>query len=297
MSDLVAEHIDRLFPTGEVVAATPFRVTRDSDIGATVVYGPDDYKVHAKMALVVRREGDTDYRYAHLGTGNYHPDMARQYTDLGYFTTDRRTTADVARMFDALGRGEVPPDDVMLAAPETLADGVVRRIEREIAHAHLDHPTGIRAKLNRLTDPEVIEALYRASRAGVEIDLLVRGMCRLRPGLEGVSENITVHSILGRFLEHSRAYYFENAGDIDVWVASADWREKNLRRRIEQAARITDEDVSERTARQVFDTYLAENTYAWDLQPDGTYRRLTPDGADERWAQRELLERLRRPDS
>ena len=267
------------------------------DAGATVVYGPPDHKVHAKMALVVRREGSTDFRYAHLGTGNYHPETAHHYTDLGYFTADRRTTADVARIFEALEGDETPPPlEVMMAAPTSLADGVVRRIEREIAHAHLGGRTRIKAKLNRLTDPEVIRALYRASQAGIEIDLIVRGMCRLRPGIEGVSENIRVRSILGRFLEHSRAYYFENDGDVEVWIASADWREKNLRRRVEQAAIVVDEDVSKRVAREIFDTYLADNTHAWELQPDGTYRRLSPDEQSERWAQRELLERLRHPD-
>jgi len=268
------------------------------DAGATVVYGPQDYKVHAKMALVVRRQGGTDYRYAHLGTGNYHPGTADQYTDLGYFTVDRDVTRDVARMFEALECDEIPPTDLdaMMAAPTSLAEGLVELIEREIAHAERGDPAEIRAKLNRLTDPEVIRALYRASRAGVDIQLVVRGMCRLRPGLEGVSETITVRSIVGRFLEHSRAYFFENGGDVEVWVASADWREKNLRRRVEQAAPITDEDVSKRAAREVFATYLADNTHAWELQSDGTYRRLTPDGGEERWAQRELLERLKHPD-
>jgi polyphosphate kinase len=267
------------------------------DAGATVVYGPPDYKVHTKMALVVRRKGKTRYRYAHVGTGNYHPQTARFYTDLGYFTADRRVTADVATIFEAIEQNELPPElDVMLAAPTTLHDGIIQRIEREIAHAHLGKKkTGIRAKLNRLTDPEIIEALYRASRAGVEIDLIVRGMCALKPGIEGVSENIRVRSIVGRFLEHSRAYFFENKGKSEVWIASADWRTKNTRRRIEQAAPIREKDISKWLAREVFDTYLADNTHAWELQSDGTYRRLAPDGQEERWAQRELLERRQRP--
>jgi polyphosphate kinase len=267
------------------------------DAGATVVYGPDDSKVHAKLALVVRREDDTDYRYAHVGTGNYHPKTASQYTDLGLFTDDRRVTRDVATIFEALERDETPPPlETVLAAPTSLCEGVLERIEREIEHAERGKWTCIQAKLNRLTDPEVIEALYRASQAGVEIDLIVRGMCRLRPGVEGVSENIRVRSIVGRFLEHSRAYYFHNAGDVEVWLASADWREKNLRSRIEAAAPIVDEDVSKRVAHEVFDTYLEDDTHAWELQPDGTYRRETPDGERERWAQRELLERLKHPD-
>jgi len=268
------------------------------DAGATVVYGPEDYKVHAKMALVVRREGSTDYRYAHLGTGNYHPETADKYTDLGLFTADRHVTADVERIFEALERDEPPPADLetMLASPTSMNEGVIERIDREAEHARQGRNAHIRAKLNRLTDPEVIRALYRASRAGVPIDLIVRGMCRLRPGVEGISANIRVRSIVGRFLEHSRALYFENGGDVEVWVSSADWREKNLHRRIEQAAPILDEDVSKRVAFELFDTYLADNTHAWELQPDGTYERTTPDGDRERCAQRELIDRLRHPD-
>ncbi len=267
------------------------------DAGATVVYGPDDYKVHAKLALVVRQEDGTDYRYAHIGTGNYHPKTASQYTDLGLLTDDRSVTRDVATIFEALERDETPPPlETMLASPTSLCDGVIERIEREIEHAEQGRWTCIRAKLNRLTDPEVIEALYRASQAGVEIDLVVRGMCRLRPDVEDVSENIRVRSIVGRFLEHSRVYYFHNAGDVEVWVASADWREKNLRSRVESAAPIVADGISKRVAYEVFDIYLEDNTHAWKLQSDGTYRRQTPDGADERWAQRELLERLKHPD-
>ncbi|MFB6374129.1 MAG: polyphosphate kinase 1 [Bradymonadaceae bacterium] len=267
------------------------------DAGATVVYGPDDYKVNAKLALVVRREDGTDYRYAHVGTGNYHPKMAHQYTDLGLFTDDRWVTEDVARIFEALERDDVPPPlQTMMASPKSLETEVLERIERETRHARRGDWARIQAKLNRLTDPEVIRALYRASQAGVEIDLIVRGMCRLRPGVEEVSENIRVRSIVGRFLEHSRAYYFHNGGDVEVWIASADWREKNLRSRVEAAAPIVDEDVSKRVAFEVFDTYLEDDTHAWELQSDGTYRRQTPNGDDERWAQRELLERLKHPD-
>ena len=244
--------------------------------GMHVVTGLVSLKTHAKMALVVRRESDGSVRrYAHVGSGNYNPDTARLYTDLGLFTADPRITADVQALFNELtGSGHAPQVHLqhLLAAPADLLNRVLALIERETEHARRGRPGGarIRAKLNALSDSTVIQALYRASQAGVAIDLIVRGMCTLRPGVQGLSERIRVVSILGRFLEHARIYHFANGGDEpEYYIGSADWRPRNLRRRVEVMTPVFDA-----AARATLDSLLTKELAAhdaWMLRPDGGY--------------------------
>lgn len=254
---------------------------RLQDAGAHVVYGVVGYKTHAKMGLVVRRENNRIRRYVHLGTGNYHPRTARLYTDLGLLTADDELTEDVHKMFMQLtGLGRVIELKKQYQSPFTLHDNLIRMIDREAEHARAGKPSKILAKMNSLTEQQTIEALYRASQAGTEIDLIVRGICCLRPGIAGVSDNIRVRSIVGRFLEHSRACYFHNDGDPEMFLASADWMNRNLFRRVEQMAPLEDPRIRERVMREAFEIYLADNTHTWTLEADGSYRRLTP-GSDE----------------
>ncbi|SFF22490.1 polyphosphate kinase [Fontimonas thermophila] len=253
------------------------------EVGAHVVYGVVGYKTHAKMCLVVRREegapgGTSTLRhYAHLGTGNYHPRTARLYTDYSLFTADPQICKDVHAVFLQLtSLGKVTKLHRLLQSPFTLAKQLHAKIEREIAHASAGRPARIIAKMNALVDPEMIQALYRASCAGVKIDLIVRGMCSLRPGVPGLSENIQVRSIVGRFLEHHRAYYFANGGDGELYLASADWMERNLFRRVEVAFPILDKKLRERILDHLH-AYLADTAQSWILQPDGAYRRAQAD--------------------
>ena len=265
---------------------------RLQEAGAHVVYGIVGYKTHAKMALVVRREGKRLRHYVHLGTGNYHARTARLYTDYGLLTADPAIGEDVHRIFLQLtSLGKVTHLNKLLQSPFTLHKGLIQRIEREQAHHEAGRPARIIAKINALTEPQIIQALYRASRAGVPIDLIVRGMCALRPGVEGVSETIQVRSIVGRFLEHTRVYYFENDGRPEVFCASADWMERNLFHRVETAFPIENKRLKQRVIDDLH-AYLKDNTQAWVLQSDGSYRRLTPaEGETPFSAQRSLLER------
>ncbi len=265
---------------------------RLQEAGAHVVYGIVGYKTHAKMALVVRREGKRLRHYVHLGTGNYHARTARLYTDYGLLTADPAIGEDVHRIFLQLtSLGKVSHLNKLLQSPFTLHKGLIQRIEREQAHHEAGKPARIIAKINALTEPQIIQALYRASQAGVPIDLIVRGMCALRPGVEGVSETIQVRSIVGRFLEHTRVYYFENGGSPEVFCASADWMERNLFHRVETAFPIEDKRLKQRVIDDLH-AYLKDNTQAWVLQSDGSYRRLTPaEGETPFSAQRSLLER------
>ncbi len=265
---------------------------RLQEAGAHVVYGIVGYKTHAKMALVVRREGKRLRHYVHLGTGNYHARTARLYTDYGLLTADPAIGEDVHRIFLQLtSLGKVTHLNKLLQSPFTLLKGLIQRIERERTHHEAGRPARIIAKINALTEPQIIQALYRASQAGVPIDLIVRGMCALRPGVEGVSETIQVRSIVGRFLEHTRVYYFENDGKPEVFCASADWMERNLFHRVEAAFPIENKRLKQRVIDDLH-AYLKDNTQAWVLQSDGTYRRLTPaEGEAPFSAQRSLLER------
>lgn len=267
---------------------------RLQEAGVQVVYGVVGYKTHAKMLLVVRREGRKLRRYVHLGTGNYHSGTARAYTDLGLITADADIGEDVHQLFLQLsGLGPKMQLKRLLQSPFTLHSGVLARIERETAHARAGRPGRIIAKMNALNEPQVVRALYAASQAGVQIDLIVRGACSLRPGMRGVSDNIRVRSIVGRFLEHSRLYWFGNDGQPELFCASADWLERNLLRRVETGFPILDPGLVTRLRSEVLDNYLADNCNAWLLQPDGSYHPLSP-GAGEtaHSAQQVLLERL-----
>ena len=261
--------------------------------GVQVVYGVVGYKTHAKMLLIVRREGTGLRRYAHLSTGNYHQLNSRTYTDIGLMTADPDITEDVHKIFQQLsGLGPIIRLKRLLHSPFTLYPGVIARIERETAFARDGHPARIVARLNALDEPHVIAALYRASQAGVEIDLIVRGACTLRPGLRRLSERIRVRSIVGRFLEHSRVYWFANNGTPELFCASADWMERNMLRRIEIAFPIADPALAARTFEETLANALADNTQAWLLDSDGRYTRAQPGSAAPYSAQQGLLKRF-----
>lgn len=245
--------------------------------GVQVVYGVVGYKTHAKMLLIVRREGRKLRRYVHLGTGNYHAGTARGYTDIGLITADADIGADVHQIFQQLSA--LAPAIALkrlLQSPFTLHAGLLARIEREAMHARAGKPARIIAKMNALNEPQVVRALYAASQAGVQVDLIVRGACTLRPGIPGVSDNIRVRSIVGRFLEHSRVYWFGNDGASELFCASADWLERNLLRRVETCFPIMDPELAARVRDEALDNYLADNLNAWELHADGEYRKCTP---------------------
>ncbi len=243
------------------------------EAGAHVMYGVVGYKTHAKLVMVVRREERGLRRYCHLGTGNYHIRTAKLYTDYGLMTADEAIGEDVHEIFLQLtGLTRVPRLRKLLQAPFGLHQAMIDKIERESEHARAGRPARIIAKLNALTEPTVIQALYRASRAGVDVDLIVRGVCCLRPGIAGVSERIRVRSIVGRFLEHSRVYCFENAGEREIYCASADWMDRNLFRRIEVAFPVESRDLQMRVVDDLT-LYLTDDTQSWMLQPDGRYVR------------------------
>lgn len=248
------------------------------EVGAHVVYGVVGHKTHAKMCLVVRREDDGLRHYAHLGTGNYHPRTARQYTDYGLFTADPAMCLDVHAVFLQLtSLGKLTKLNRILQSPFTLAKQLHAKIEREISAAAAGKPARIIAKMNALVEPEMIQSLYRASQAGVPIDLIVRGMCSLRPGVPGLSETIRVRSVVGRFLEHHRVYYFANAGDAELFLSSADWMERNLFRRVEVAFPVLHKKIQSRVLAHL-EAYLADTAQSWLLQPDGSYQRPDLDG-------------------
>ena len=259
------------------------------EAGAHVMYGVFGFKTHAKLVMVVRREEKGLRRYCHLGTGNYHAKTARLYTDYGLMTADEAIGEDVHEIFLQLtGLTRVPKLRKLLHAPFSLQQAIVAKIDREAEHARAGKPARIVAKLNALTEPTVIQALYRASRAGVSVDLIVRGVCCLRPGVPGVSERIKVRSIVGRFLEHSRVYDFENGGQREVYCASADWMDRNLFRRIEVAFPLDSPEYRARVADEL-DLYLADDAQAWELASNGQYSRAVGDGSLS--AQARLLSR------
>ena len=262
--------------------------------GATVVYGVVGYKTHSKMLLIVRREVDGLRRYVHLGTGNYHPGTTRAYTDFGFMTAKPEYGSDVHDLFQQLtGLGRAPKLNKMLQAPFTLFSTLIDQIEAEAARARAGKKARIMAKMNSLTEVNLIRALYEASQAGVEIDLVVRGICCLRPGVKGVSETIRVRSIIGRFLEHHRVYYFHNGGRPKVWAASADWMARNMHRRIETCFPVEDAKLKKRVVKESFTAYLRDNDQAWLLRADGTYHRAKRAAADKPFrAQERLLQRL-----
>ena len=243
--------------------------------GVHVVYGVVGYKTHAKMLLIVRREGDAVRRYVHLGTGNYHEITACFYTDIGLLSADPVLAEDVQRVFLQLtGLGHAVELQKLVQAPFALHRFLLDRIQREAELARQGRKGRIIARMNGLEDQEIIDALYAASQAGVRIDLIVRGICCLRSGVEGLSDNIRVRSVLGRFLEHSRVFYFGNGGDPVVYGASADWLIRNLHRRVEVAFPIQPRSLKRQVIREALRYYLRDNTGAWELRPDGEYRRV-----------------------
>ena len=257
--------------------ASNIRWARDlEDAGVQVFHGLVGLKTHCKATLVVRREDDGSIRrYAHLGTGNYNPTTARLYTDMSMMTADSVVTQAVHSVFNFLTAYSERGDyDGLLVAPLNLAEGTLRLIERETEHAAAGKPARIIAKMNSLIDTDVIRALYRASQAGVEIDLIVRGMCALRPGVRGVSDHIRVRSIVGRFLEHSRVFYFANAGDEEVFLSSADWMPRNLYERVELMFPVRDPLLRQRLRQEVLDIYLADTEKTRVLRSDGRYHRV-----------------------
>jgi polyphosphate kinase len=264
--------------------------------GAQVVYGVVRHKTHAKMSMVIRREGRVLRRYVHLGTGNYHAKTARVYTDYGLFTCDKAIGEDVQKVFQQLtAMGRPGRLKKLLQSPFTLHRSVLDLIAHEADQASKGQLARVMAKMNALIDPQVIQALYRASQAGVKIDLIVRGTCALRPGVPGVSDNIQVRSIVGRFLEHSRVYYFENGGEPKIYLSSADWMERNFFNRVETAFPIEDKLMVRRVIGETFDLYNADNCQAWLLQSDGRYKRLRPGSGRRRNAQDTLLQMLTEP--
>jgi len=263
---------------------------RLQEAGVQVVYGVVGYKTHAKMLLIVRREHGVLRRYAHLSTGNYHQITSRIYTDFGLMTANRDIGEDAHLLFLQLsGLGPIIQLKCLLHSPFTLHEGLMQKIERETAHALAGRPARIIAKMNALNEAHVVETLYRASRAGVQVDLIVRGACALRPGLPGVSENIRVRSIVGRFLEHSRVYWFQNDDSPEVYCSSADWMERNLLRRIETCFPIRDPELARRVCEESLANYLADNTQAWELAADGSYRRVERGDSPPHSAQQMLL--------
>ncbi|HIQ41009.1 MAG TPA: polyphosphate kinase 1 [Sulfurivirga caldicuralii] len=273
----------------EVTAVVELRARFDEDnniqqaqrlqeAGAHVVYGVVGYKTHAKMIHIVREEQGRLVQYAHLGTGNYHHVTTRFYTDFGLLTAHEGICEDVHRIFLQLtSLGRAPDLNYLLQAPFSLHTGLLERIQREADNARAGHPARIVAKMNGLQEKQVIDALYAASQSGVEIDLIVRGICCLRPGVPGLSDTIRVRSIVGRFLEHHRIFYFENHGERpELFISSADWMRRNLLGRIETAVPILDPDHFQRLYTEGLALYLQDNRQAWELQPDGQYQRLQP---------------------
>ncbi len=264
---------------------------RLEDVGVHVSYGVSGLKTHTKIMLVVRREGNEIRRYVHIGTGNYNPRTARLYTDFGLFSSDPALGEDLTDLFNELtGFGVTERFRKLLVAPRTMRGRFVEMIRRESAHARAGRPARILAKMNALVDQEMIQELYEASQAGVQVQLIIRGICCLRPDVPGVSDNIRVISIVGRFLEHSRAFWFHNGGADEVYIGSADWMPRNLDRRVEAVVPIEDPH-HRRVMRDLLELMWEDNRQAWDLLTDGTYRqRLPPSPEEERATHRRLLE-------
>jgi len=267
--------------------------SRLEEVGAHVVYGVVGHKTHAKMLMVVRREHGELRRYVHLGTGNYHPRTARLYTDFGLFTSNEEVCADVNEVFVQLtSLGRAGKLRHLWQSPFSLHNQVLAAIRNEARVAKNGKSGRIIAKMNALLEPETITALYEASQAGVKIDLIVRGVCALRPGVAGLSENIRVRSVIGRFLEHTRIFYFRNEGADDVYLASADWMDRNFFRRIEVCFPVLDRKLKKRVIDEGLKAYLQDNCQAWDMDADGRYQRQSPGAHPRRCAQTVLLNEL-----
>jgi polyphosphate kinase len=251
--------------------------SRLEQAGAHVVYGVFGYKTHAKMLMVLRREEGGYRRYCHLGTGNYHPRTTRFYTDFGLLTCNAEIGEDVHEVFKQLtGMGKAGQLKHLWQAPFTLHANILTAIRKETEHAKAGKPARIIAKMNSLLEDDVIESLYAASQAGVHIDLIVRGVCALRPGVQGLSENIKVRSVIGRFLEHHRIFYFHADGKETLYLSSADWMERNFFRRIEIAFPILDPKLKRRVIKEGLKAYLADNCQSWEMDGNGDYRIKPP---------------------
>ncbi len=264
---------------------------RMEEAGIHVTYGVVGLKTHCKVIMVVRRDYSGLRRYVHIGTGNYHADTARLYSDLGILTCDKDTGRDVTELFNFLTTGYTPKRDYtkILPAPKHLKKALLAKIQREI-DGHSDRSPGlIRLKTNALEDADIVRALYRASQAGVKVDLIVRDTCRLRPGIPGLSENVRVVGVVGRFLEHARIYYFQNGGDEEYYIGSADLMKRNLESRVEVVIQITADDLREQL-RKFLDTQLSDHRSVWEMQPDGKYIQRTPKGPEKRGCQTIMIE-------
>jgi polyphosphate kinase len=269
-------------------AANISLANRLQEAGAHVVYGLVGFKAHAKMAMVVRREQGKIRRYVHLGTGNYHQGTTRVYTDYGFMSCSKNLGEDVHKIFMQLTSLTAAVDlDRMLVAPFTLFDHLIERIDREIKHAQSGRSARIIVKVNALIEPKIIDKLYEASASGVQIDLIVRGICSLSPGVPSMSENIRIRSIVGRFLEHSRVYYFKNDGDEEFLCSSADWMDRNFFRRTETCFPIRQRPLKDRLLADL-ELFLSDNCQAWTLQGDGTYVRVEA-GTDPRVSAQETF--------
>jgi polyphosphate kinase len=302
----ILDHLETAARNGkEVTAVVELRARFDEEsniegarrlqeAGAIVVYGVVGYKTHAKMLLVVRREAGGIRRYVHLGTGNYHTKTTKLYTDYGLMTANGEVCQDVHKIFQELtGMGKAARLKHLKHSPFTLHRALVEMIEQETDNARAGKPARIIAKFNSLTEHQIMQALYRASQAGVEIDLVVRGICCLKPGIPGLSENIRVRSIVGRFLEHTRVYYFHAAGEDLVYCSSADWMDRNLFNRVETCFPVLNESLKQRVIEEGLMVYLRDNSQAWILQPDGNYQLAKPaPGEQAQPAQQVLLEKL-----
>ena len=303
-SEMVRALIDAARAGKEVTAVVEVRARFDEqenldlasrlqEAGALVVYGVVGHKTHSKMTLVVRREKKVLKRYVHLGTGNYHAGNAKLYTDVSLLTADQDIGHDVHQVFQQLtGMGKPLKMRKILQAPFTLHSELERMIDIEISNAQQGKPAALMAKMNSLTESAIIQKLYQASQAGVKIDLIVRGVCCLRPGIKGISQNIKVRSVIGRFLEHSRVYWFKNGGDEKIFASSADWMDRNLHFRVEVCFPILEKALAKRLKRETLQTYLKDNAQAWQLNSDGTYKRVNHNAERAFRAQVELMKQL-----
>ena len=250
--------------------------------GVHVVYGLLGLKTHCKATLIIRQEGDDLVRYVHLATGNYNPETSAFYTDLGLLTANNEIGEDATELFNYLTvYSQREKFKHLVVAPIYLRQKMIELIQRETGNAQNGRPSGIIAKMNRLADAEIVNALYAASQAGVKIDLIVRGICTLRPGVSGLSENIRVRSIVGRLLEHSRVYYFENGGHPEIFTGSSDWMPRNLDRRVEVLAPVHDPAIRRYLRDEFLNSYLKDNVKASELQSDGSYQRVSREPGDD----------------
>jgi polyphosphate kinase len=257
--------------------------------GCHVVYGLVGLKTHCKTLMVVRQEGGQLRRYCHIGTGNYHPKTARIYEDFGLLTADPDVANDLTDLFNVLtGYSRQTAYSRLLVAPHGVRSGIIERVEREVEHARAGRGGAVQIKVNSIVDEEISDALYRASQAGVDVDLIVRGICTLRPGVPGLSERIRVRSVVGRFLEHSRLLRFRNGGDDEFWIGSADLMHRNLDRRVEALVRITD-PAAQAELRRVLDTTTSDETGGFDLCSDGRWYRRAHNGPSPMEDVQELL--------